>query len=265
MAKKAANNHDPLALIAHSNASLSHPHVNSSYSPQSYYLTHPSSVVDYDDEYQRELQCQSIQTIHVLGKKPNKVYDPFLKARLCYTNPEHLKKAIVAQPKMYDGDSLHSNKKSNAKRALFTSPVVAESKDLGATFVVAKSRFSMLKVYDCNLQLLRNFVEKFMGTVHFGNDHFAAITDYGDYVQGNLTICHVYYVEALGHNLFSIGQFCDRDLEVAFRSNTCYVQNLEGYDLLTSSRDSNLYIISIFDMAASSPVCLMSRATLSKS
>ncbi|GJU36160.1 hypothetical protein Tco_1184514 [Tanacetum coccineum] len=54
-AKKAAKNHDPLALIAHSNASSSHPHANSSYSPQSYYVTHPPSVIDYDDEYQGEL------------------------------------------------------------------------------------------------------------------------------------------------------------------------------------------------------------------
>nr|GFA31960.1 integrase, catalytic region, zinc finger, CCHC-type, peptidase aspartic, catalytic [Tanacetum cinerariifolium] len=54
-----------------------------------------------------------------------------------------------------------------------------------------------------NLQLLRNFIEKFMGTVCFGNDHFAVITGYGDYVQDNLMICHVYYVEGLGHNLFS--------------------------------------------------------------
>ncbi|GKA13618.1 putative RNA-directed DNA polymerase [Tanacetum coccineum] len=58
-AKKAAKNHDPLALIAHSNASSSHPHANSSYSPQSYYVTHPPSIVDYDDEYQRELQGDS--------------------------------------------------------------------------------------------------------------------------------------------------------------------------------------------------------------
>ncbi|GJR98797.1 hypothetical protein Tco_0270971 [Tanacetum coccineum] len=50
-AKKAAKNHDPLALIAHSNASSSQSHANSSYSPLSYYVTHPSSVVDYDDEY----------------------------------------------------------------------------------------------------------------------------------------------------------------------------------------------------------------------
>ncbi|GKB36857.1 retrovirus-related pol polyprotein from transposon TNT 1-94 [Tanacetum coccineum] len=75
-----------------------------------------------------------------------------------------------------------------------------------------------------------------METVRFGNDHFATITGYGDYVQGNLTICHVYYVEGLGQNLFSVGQFCDGDLEVAFRSNTCYVRNLEGDDLLTAEQ-----------------------------
>ncbi|GJU93533.1 retrovirus-related pol polyprotein from transposon TNT 1-94 [Tanacetum coccineum] len=116
-----------------------------------------------------------------------------------------------------------------------------------------------------NLQVLRNFVKKFIGMFRFGNDHFAAITGYGDYVQGNLTICHLYYVEGLGHNLFLVRQFCDGDLEIAFRSKTCYVWNLEGDDLLTGSRDSNLYTISISEIAASSQVCLMSRATSTKS
>ncbi|GJU91156.1 integrase, catalytic region, zinc finger, CCHC-type containing protein [Tanacetum coccineum] len=113
--------------------------------------------------------------------------------------------------------------------------------------------------------LLRNFIEKFIGTVQFGNDNFAAITGYGDYIQDNITIYHVYYVEGLGHNLFSVGQFCDGDLEVAFRSKTCYVRNLEGDDLFTGGRESNLYTISISDMAAFSPVCLMSKATSTKS
>ncbi|GJS03774.1 retrovirus-related pol polyprotein from transposon TNT 1-94 [Tanacetum coccineum] len=58
-AKKAAKNHDPLALIAHSNVSSSHSHANSSYSTQPYYVTHPPSVVNYDDEYQGELQGDS--------------------------------------------------------------------------------------------------------------------------------------------------------------------------------------------------------------
>ncbi|GJX40405.1 integrase, catalytic region, zinc finger, CCHC-type containing protein [Tanacetum coccineum] len=77
--------------------------------------------------------------------------------------------------------------------------------------------------------LLKNFIEKFMGTVRFGNDNFAAITGYGDYIQGNITICHVYYVEGLGHNLFSVGQFCDGDLEVAFRSKTCYATSTKSW------------------------------------
>ncbi|GJZ98739.1 retrovirus-related pol polyprotein from transposon TNT 1-94 [Tanacetum coccineum] len=104
-----------------------------------------------------------------------------------------------------------------------------------------------------------------MGTVRFENDHFAAITCYRHYVHGNVTICHVYYVEGLGYNLFSVGQLCDGDLEVAFRLKTCYVRNLEGDDLLTGARDSNLYTISISDMVASFPVCLMSKATSTKS
>ncbi|GKB17641.1 hypothetical protein Tco_0851564 [Tanacetum coccineum] len=104
-----------------------------------------------------------------------------------------------------------------------------------------------------------------VGTVLFRNDHFAAITRYSDYVHDNVTICQVYYVEGLGHNLLSVVQFCDDDLEAAFCSNICYVRNLEGDGLLTGARESNLYTISISDMATSSPVCLMSKATLTKS
>nr|GFB00259.1 integrase, catalytic region, zinc finger, CCHC-type, peptidase aspartic, catalytic [Tanacetum cinerariifolium] len=79
-----------------------------------------------------------------------------------------------------------------------------------------------------NLKLLINFVEKFLGTVKFGNDQIAPILGYGDLVKGAVTIKRVYYVEGLYHNLFSVGQFCDADLEVAFRKSTL-VQNLHAY------------------------------------
>ncbi|GJU41355.1 retrovirus-related pol polyprotein from transposon TNT 1-94 [Tanacetum coccineum] len=82
---------------------------------------------------------------------------------------------------------------------------------------------------------LTNFVNKFLGTVKFGNDHVAKILGYGDYQIGNVTISRVYYVEGLGHNLFSVGQFCDSNLEVAFH------------------------------MMASSPICLLSKASKTKS
>nr|GFA90181.1 integrase, catalytic region, zinc finger, CCHC-type, peptidase aspartic, catalytic [Tanacetum cinerariifolium] len=83
-----------------------------------------------------------------------------------------------------------------------------------------------------NLKLLINFVEKFLGTVKFGNDQIAPILGYGDLVHGAVTIKRVYYVEGLNHNLFSVGQFCDADLEVAFRKSTCF-RDLKGNDLLT--------------------------------
>ncbi|GKB93840.1 retrovirus-related pol polyprotein from transposon TNT 1-94 [Tanacetum coccineum] len=83
-----------------------------------------------------------------------------------------------------------------------------------------------------NLTLLCNFVEKYMGTVHFGNDQFALILRYGDLVQGNIMINRVYYVEGLNHNHFLVGQFCDADLEVAFQKSTCFIRDLQGTDLL---------------------------------
>nr|GFA40534.1 retrovirus-related Pol polyprotein from transposon TNT 1-94 [Tanacetum cinerariifolium] len=70
-----------------------------------------------------------------------------------------------------------------------------------------------------NLKILINFVEKFLGTIKFRNDQIAPILGYGDLVQGAVTIKRVYYVEGLNHNLFSVGQFCDVDLEVAFRNS----------------------------------------------
>nr|GEX87263.1 reverse transcriptase domain-containing protein [Tanacetum cinerariifolium] len=83
-------------------------------------------------------------------------------------------------------------------------------------------------------------VEKFLGTVKFINDQIAPILGYGDLVQGAVTIKRVYYVEGLNHNLFSVGQFCDADLEVAFRKSTCFIRDLKGNDLLTGSRGTDL-------------------------
>nr|GFC09074.1 integrase, catalytic region, zinc finger, CCHC-type, peptidase aspartic, catalytic [Tanacetum cinerariifolium] len=73
-----------------------------------------------------------------------------------------------------------------------------------------------------NRALLTNFVEKFLGMVRFGNNDFAVIVGYGDVVIGSMTIKKVYYVEGLGHNLFSVGQFCDKGLEVAFSKSTLF-------------------------------------------
>ncbi|GJR86628.1 integrase, catalytic region, zinc finger, CCHC-type containing protein [Tanacetum coccineum] len=116
-----------------------------------------------------------------------------------------------------------------------------------------------------NRSQLMNFISKFLGTIRFRNNQIARIIGYGDYQLGNVIISRVYYVEGLGHNLFSVGQFCYANLEVAFRKNTCFIPNLKGVNLLSGSRDINLYTISLDDMLKSSPICLLSKASKTKS
>ncbi|GKE64640.1 retrovirus-related pol polyprotein from transposon TNT 1-94 [Tanacetum coccineum] len=57
----------------------------------------------------------------------------------------------------------------------------------------------------------------------------------------------------------------EMDLEVAFQKNTCFIRNLEGVDLLFGSRDTNLYTISLDDMLKTSPICLLSKGSKTKS
>ncbi|GJS64963.1 retrovirus-related pol polyprotein from transposon TNT 1-94, partial [Tanacetum coccineum] len=110
-----------------------------------------------------------------------------------------------------------------------------------------------------NLKLLCNFVEKYIGVVRFGNDQFAPILGYMDLVQGNITIKRVYYIKGLNQNIFSVGQLCDVELEVAFRKLTCFVRDLQGNDLLTD-RGSDRYTISLQETSSPTPICFMAKA-----
>ncbi|GJW19161.1 integrase, catalytic region, zinc finger, CCHC-type containing protein [Tanacetum coccineum] len=87
----------------------------------------------------------------------------------------------------------------------------------------------------------------------------------GDLVLGSMTIKKVYYVKCLGHNLFSVGQFCDMGLEVTFRKSTCFVRTKEGVDFLTGNHSLNLYTISLNDVASKSSVCVLADASSSQS
>nr|GFB86062.1 hypothetical protein [Tanacetum cinerariifolium] len=112
-----------------------------------------------------------------------------------------------------------------------------------------------------------NLVEIVLFIVDSGcskNDQIAPILGYGDLVQGAVTIKRVYYIEGLNHNLFSVGQLCDADLEVAFRKSTCFIRDLKGNDILTSSRGTDLYSITLQDKNYPNPICLMSKATSSQ-
>ncbi|GKD08772.1 retrovirus-related pol polyprotein from transposon TNT 1-94, partial [Tanacetum coccineum] len=116
-----------------------------------------------------------------------------------------------------------------------------------------------------NHALLINFVEKFIGMVRFGNNDFAVIAGYGDVVIGSMTFKRVYYVKGLVHNLFNVGQFCDKGLKVAFRKSTCFVRNEDGVDLLIDDRLLNLYTIALNEITLNSSACLLAKASSLKS
>ncbi|GKD43915.1 retrovirus-related pol polyprotein from transposon TNT 1-94, partial [Tanacetum coccineum] len=82
----------------------------------------------------------------------------------------------------------------------------------------------------------------------FRNDHIAKIMVYGDYQLGNVIISRVYYVEGL-----------------AFRKHTYFIRDLNSVDLLKGSRGLNLYTLSVEDLLLSSPICLLSKASKTKS
>nr|GEW24182.1 retrovirus-related Pol polyprotein from transposon TNT 1-94 [Tanacetum cinerariifolium] len=166
---------------------------------------------------------------------------------------------------------LHKNRTAHTDYIRHTQEEAATLKEIVERVTLVVQIFLWYLDFGCSKHMigdhsqLINFVQKFLSAVKFRNDHVAKIMGYGDYQIGNVTISWVYYVEGLWHNLFSVGQFCDSDLEVAFRQHTCFIHNLDGVDLLTGSRGNNLYTLSLQDMMASSPIYLLSNASKTKS
>ncbi|GJV36379.1 reverse transcriptase domain-containing protein [Tanacetum coccineum] len=94
-----------------------------------------------------------------------------------------------------------------------------------------------------------------------GLNHFVQTSfDIEGDLLGNLTINRVYRLRYF-INLFSVGQFCDADLEVAFQKSMIFVRDLQGNDLLTSNRGSDLYTISLQETTSSTLICLMAKAS----
>nr|GEW94164.1 integrase, catalytic region, zinc finger, CCHC-type, peptidase aspartic, catalytic [Tanacetum cinerariifolium] len=130
------------------------------------------------------------------------------------TENVNLKAQILEKVNSVSKDQVKPKVLTRGKHAIDVEPIVPRlrnNKDVHLDY---------LRHLKESVETIRDIVEEakvFIETVRFGNDHFGAIMGYGDYVIGDSVISKVYYVEGLGHNLFSVGQFCDSDLEVAFR------------------------------------------------
>ncbi|KAJ9566358.1 hypothetical protein OSB04_002324 [Centaurea solstitialis] len=111
-------------------------------------------------------------------------------------------------------------------------------------------------------EILSNYKEEYGGSVKFGNNELAPVVGQGDIVCKDITIKNVAHVVGLNHNLFSIGKFCDKDLEVYFKKRRCVVRTEEGKELLVGSRRTNLYTIILQHKLQYSSSCLITRSSL---
>ncbi|KAJ9541622.1 hypothetical protein OSB04_028128 [Centaurea solstitialis] len=108
-------------------------------------------------------------------------------------------------------------------------------------------------------ELLSNYREEYGGSVKFGNNELSPVVGHGDIVCKDITINNVAHVEGLNHNLFSIGRFCDKDLEVNFNTRRCAVRTEWGRELLVGTRKTNLYTIKLRHMLANKSQCLITK------
>ncbi|KAJ9546465.1 hypothetical protein OSB04_019008 [Centaurea solstitialis] len=108
-------------------------------------------------------------------------------------------------------------------------------------------------------ELLSNYREEYGGSVKFGNNELSPVVGHGDIVCKDITINNVAHVEGLNHNLFSIGKFCDKDLEVNFNKRRCAVRTEWGRELLVGTRKTNLYTIKLRHMLAKKSQCLITQ------
>nr|GEW20435.1 integrase, catalytic region, zinc finger, CCHC-type, peptidase aspartic, catalytic [Tanacetum cinerariifolium] len=180
------------------------------------------------------------------------------------------KQSILGKPPSSSGPTLYSITllsksevflkvgESNALSKLITSNSAPSSRE---STIVNNERVIALEIFRIN-PFKASKIDNFMPNKHVKASARTKLSLFYNLMSSLRKM--VYFVEGLWHNLFLIGQFCDSDLKVAFRRNTCFVRNLERVNLLKGNCTTNLYTINIHEMASASPICLMARATSTK-
>ncbi|GKB51153.1 integrase, catalytic region, zinc finger, CCHC-type containing protein, partial [Tanacetum coccineum] len=140
------------------------------------------------------------------------------------------------------------------KRTVNQSVATSHKKTVATESTVKKPRSIIRKLYEQLIEIILFIVDAGCSKHMTGNLKLLR----------NITIKRVYYVEWLNHNLFFVGQFYDANLEVAFWKSTCYIRDLKGNDLLTGSRGTDMYSITLQDTSTPNPICLMAKATSSQ-
>nr|GEY81422.1 putative ribonuclease H-like domain-containing protein [Tanacetum cinerariifolium] len=157
---------------------------------------------------QHELQNTIYENAKLRAQLFKKVY--VQKDNTCGTskNTKFAKQSILGKPPMHGLDNTKTRRphpRSNTKNDRV--PYASRS---------SRSKNKDAEVEEHHRNLLLSKTKKHMSSACFD-----------DLQWGNILIISVYFIEGLGYNLFSVGQFCDSEVEVAFRRNVCFVRHLE--------------------------------------
>nr|GEV09647.1 integrase, catalytic region, zinc finger, CCHC-type, peptidase aspartic, catalytic [Tanacetum cinerariifolium] len=207
---------------------LSHTHVNNGNSKESFNKQTTLLEKRMDESIPWDQKCKSSKELFKIKRSVGTIFDGVKPGNITTKLYERISKACSWWYPKFTPPGYKWKPKSGKENV---NPNVSMPLLVEIVLFIVDSGCS--KHMTGNLKLLINFVKKFLGMVKFGNDPIAPILGYGDLVQGAVMIKRVYYIEGLNHNLFFVGQFCDADLEVAFRKSTCYIRDLKGNDLLT--------------------------------
>nr|GEY98102.1 hypothetical protein [Tanacetum cinerariifolium] len=217
--------------------------------------------------------------------KPN-VSEGLSKPVTAHTLPQIAKKAVsntnVLKPRMYriDNRIAHTRAPQLPQTVRNSNPRVSTSTGVNHKPTVSRPQLKSIQLRDKVLQnnsqvkakktqvevhpRIPSVLNKMKSVVQL--ILFIVNSGCTKHMTGNLKLlCNfvekVYYVEGLNHNLFSVGEFCDADLEVALWKSTCFVRDLQGNDLLVGNRGSDLYITSLQESTSTTPLCLMAKTT----
>ncbi|GJW99763.1 retrovirus-related pol polyprotein from transposon TNT 1-94 [Tanacetum coccineum] len=174
------------------------------------------------------------------------------KANVSNTENQKKQKPKVIKPNKVGSNKRVASPKPSKPRSYLRRSPTGRLFDLKGKIIVSSESESQS---DCSNGYPNSFMVRRLGLFQAYDRESKASHQFRLEVFGN----------CLGHNLFSVRQFCDSDLEVTFRRNTCFVRNIEGVDLFKGNFSTNLYTINLHEMAFASPICLMARAASTKS
>ncbi|GKD41383.1 hypothetical protein Tco_1261590, partial [Tanacetum coccineum] len=152
-AKKLEKSHDPLALVAHTGSS--------SRQTSSYYVTHPTSMVDYDDEYQQDdvhnnSKDPLVSVMLLLAKSITQNFSNPKNNRL-HTSSNTRNQAIIQGDRVNIQSRNSGHTKRNSRRAYVQEKVVEgmnapkETKNVQRTLRTPSSgNTSIVQCYNCS-------------------------------------------------------------------------------------------------------------------